>query len=139
MKLCLWWRAALTPAKRRCHFSTNHWQYFSLLLFPAILSIFVPGMLLSTSVFYHIAAVASWAILLLSMAIEKPNAAAQLSVRSSPNLRIANRDLPFFQNLVYCTYNQATPLAIDRLKVTINCNLRYLLEDGYIYSKVTET
>lgn len=63
-------------------------------------------LLLSTSVFYHFAAVASWATLSLSMAIEKPNAA-------SPNPRIAKRelrDLPFFQNL---EYNQATPLAID--------------------------
>lgn len=70
-------------------------------------------MLLTTSVFYPIAFAASWATLSLSMAIERPNAVGQLSVRSSPNPRIAKRelrDLPFFQNL---EYNEATPLAID--------------------------
>ena len=71
-------------------------------------------MLLTTSIFYHIVFVASLATLSLSIAIEKPKALGQLSVRSSPNRRIAKRelrDLPFFQNL---EYNEATPLAIDR-------------------------
>ena len=48
------------------------------------------------------------------MVIKKPKALGQLSARSSPNPRIAKRelrDLPFFQNL---EYNEATPLAIDR-------------------------
>lgn len=71
-------------------------------------------MLLTTSIFYHIVFVASLATLSLSIAIEKPKALGKLSVRSSPNRRIAKRelrDLPFFQNL---EYNEATPLAIDR-------------------------
>lgn len=71
-------------------------------------------MLLTTSIFYPIAFVASLATLSLSLAIKKPNALSQLSVRSSPNPRISKRelrDLPFFQNL---EYNEATPLAIDR-------------------------
>lgn len=71
-------------------------------------------MLLATSIFYHIAFVASLATLSLSIAIEKPRALGQLSVHSSPSPTIAKRDLrdlPFFQNL---EYNEATPLAIDR-------------------------
>lgn len=71
-------------------------------------------MLLTTSIFYHIVFVASLATLSLSIAIEKPKTLGQLSFRSSPNRRIAKRelrDLPFFQNL---EYNEATPLAIDR-------------------------
>lgn len=73
-------------------------------------------MLLTTSIFYPIAFVASLATLSLSLAIKKPNALSQLSVRSNsiPNPRISKRELrdfPFFQNL---EYNEATPLAIDR-------------------------
>lgn len=71
-------------------------------------------MLLTTSIFYHIVFVALLATLSLSMVIKKPKALGQLSARSSPNPRIAKRelrDLPFFQNL---EYNEATPLAIDR-------------------------
>lgn len=77
-------------------------------------------MLLSTSIFYNIAFVASLAPLSLSIAIEKPPSAnldlggGKLSLLSSPSPTIAKRDLrdlPFFQNL---EYNEATPLAIDR-------------------------
>lgn len=71
-------------------------------------------LLTTTSIFYRIAFVASFATLSLSIAIEKPSALGQLSVRSRPNPTIAKRelrDLPFFQNL---EYNEATPLAIDR-------------------------
>lgn len=83
-------------------------------------------MLLTTSIFHHIAFVASLATLSVSIAIEKPKNAnnalltlgrQQLSVRSisSPKPTIFAkrelRDLPFFQNL---EYNEATPLAIDR-------------------------
>ena len=79
--------------------------------------------MLLTTIFYQIAFVASLAALALSIAIKAPNALGQLSVRSSPNPRIAKRelrDLPFFQTL---EYNEATPLAIDR-NPAIQENLR---------------